>query len=223
DKKKKEKYIANKARAYFENKLNLIIEGLSKKRTSKNYDKIHERISRLKEKYSSVSQYYTINIEHNKIVEKISYTINEEKLSKAFSGSYFIRTNRTDLDEQNIKEIYTLLLQIENSFRTLKSQLSLRPNFHQKQERIEAHIFLTTLAYRILNSIAYKLKNKNINKSWKTINLELSTHTVNTLSMNSKDKKIYITACSVPESTHLEIYSALGLNPLPITRKKIIV
>ncbi|MHB1665698.1 MAG: transposase, partial [bacterium] len=89
----------------------------------------------------------TINIEHNKTVEKISYTINEEKLSKAFSGSYFIRTNRTDLDERNIKEIYTLLLQIENSFRTLKSQLSLRPNFHQLQERIEAHIFLTTLAY----------------------------------------------------------------------------
>jgi hypothetical protein len=58
----------------------------------------------------------------------------------------------------------------------------------------------------------------------KTINLELSTHTVNTLSMHSKDnKKIYITACSVPESTHLGIYSALGLNPQPIHRKKIIV
>ena len=141
----------------------------------------------------------------------------------AFSGSYYIRTNRTDLDEQNIKEIYTLLLQIENSFRTLKSHLSLRPNFHQKQDRIEAHIFITTLAYRLLNSITYKLKAKNINKSWKTINLELSSHTVNTLSMNSEDKKIYITACSAPESAHLEIYSALGLNPNPIPRKKVIV
>lgn len=222
-KKIKETSIANKARASFENKLNLIIEGLTKKYTSKNYDKIHERISRLKEKYSSISQYYTINIEHHEIVEKISFVIDESKISKAFSGSYYIRTNRTDLDEQNIKEIYTLLLQIENSFRTLKSQLSLRPNFHQKQDRIEAHIFITTLAYRLLNSITYKLKAKNINKSWKTINLELSSHTVNTLSMNSKDKKIYITACSVPEATHLEIYSALGLNPNPIPRKKVIV
>ena len=165
-------------------------------------------------------RYYTIDIEHNKTVEKISYFVNEEKLSKAFSGSYFIRTNRTDLDEFNIKNIYALLLNIENSFRTLKSQLSLRPNFHQKQHRIEAHIFLTTLAYRILNSISYKLKNKNINKSWKSLNLELSTHTVNTLSMNSKAQKIYITACSLPESSHLEIYSALGLNLQPIPRKK---
>jgi transposase len=222
-KKIKETSIANKARTSFENKLNLIIEGLAKKYTSKNYDKIHERISRLKEKYSSISQYYAINIEHNEIVEKISYAADESKISRAFSGSYYIRTNRTDLDEQNIKEIYTLLLQIENSFRTLKSQLSLRPNFHQKQDRIEAHIFITTLAYRLLNSIAYKLKAKNINKSWKTVKLELSTHTVNTLSMHSKDKKIYITACSVPESAHLEIYSALGLNPQPIPRKKIIV
>ena len=222
-KKIKEISIANKARASFENKLNLIIEGLAKKYTSKNYDKIHERISRLKEKYSSISQYYTINIEHHEIVEKISYVIDESKISKAFSGSYYIRTNRTDLDEQNLKEIYTLLLQIENSFRTLKSQLSLRPNFHQKQNRIEAHIFITTLAYRLLNSITHKLKAKNINKSWKTINLELSTHTVNTLSMNSKDKKIYITACSMPESTHLEIYSALELNPNPVPRKKVIV
>ena len=222
-KKIKEESIANRMKTSFENKLNLIIEGLSKKHTSKSYDKIHERISRLKERYSSVSQYYTIDIEHNKTVEKISYTVNEEKLSKAFSGSYFIRTNRTDLDEFNIKNIYTLLLNIENSFRTLKSQLSLRPNFHQKQHRIEAHIFLTTLAYRILNSISYKLKNKNINKSWKSLNLELSTHTVNTLSMNSKDKKIYITACSLPESSHLEIYSALGLNPMPIPRKKAVI
>ena len=219
-KKIKEESILNKARTSFENKLNLIIEGLSKKHTSKSYDKIHERISRLKERYSSVSQYYTIDIEHNKTVEKISYFVNEEKLSKAFSGSYFIRTNRTDLDEFNIKNIYALLLNIENSFRTLKSQLSLRPNFHQKQHRIEAHIFLTTLAYRILNSISYKLKNKNINKSWKSLNLELSTHTVNTLSMNSKAQKIYITACSLPESSHLEIYSALGLNLQPIPRKK---
>ncbi|MGC8563137.1 MAG: IS1634 family transposase, partial [Thermoplasmata archaeon] len=182
-KKIKETSIADKARASFENKLNLMIEGLTKKHTSKSYDKIHERISRLKEKYSSISQYYTIKIEHNEIVEKISYIIDESKISKAFSGSYYIRTNRTDLDERNIKEIYTLLLQIENSFRTLKSQLALRPNFHQKQDRIEAHIFITTLAYRLLNSITYKLKAKNINKSWKSLNLELSTHTVNTLSM----------------------------------------
>lgn len=219
NKKTKEESILNNLRTRFEKGLNAIIEGLSKKNTSKSYDKIHERISRLKEKNSSVSQYYAIEIEHNETVEKITYSADEEKLKKAFSGSYFIRTNRTDLDESNIRNIYTLLLNIENSFRTLKSQLALRPNFHQTQKRIEAHIFLTTLAYRILNSITFKLKNKNIFKSWKTIASDLSTHTVNTLSCNSKNKKIYITASSVPESTHLEIYNALGLKKTPVKRR----
>jgi hypothetical protein len=103
-KKQKEESIMNKKRTSFESKLNHIIKELSNNRVSKDYDKLHERISRLKEKYSSVSRYYAINIDHNKTVEKITFTADEEKLSKAFSGSYFIRTSRTDLDEKNIVE-----------------------------------------------------------------------------------------------------------------------
>jgi len=43
-----------------------------------------------------------------------------------------------------------MLVRVEESFRSIKSELGLRPNFHQKERRIEAHIFITTLAYHIL-------------------------------------------------------------------------
>ncbi|WP_367172140.1 hypothetical protein [Desulfurella sp.] len=60
-------------------------------------------------------------------------------------GSYYIRTSRTDLDEKQIKDLYSMLTRVEESFRSLKSELGLRPNFHQRQKRIETHIFITTL------------------------------------------------------------------------------
>lgn len=114
-----------------------------------------------------------------------------------FSGSCYVRTSRTDLDEKQIKDLYSMLTKVEESFRSLKSELGLRPNFHQKQERIEAYIFITTLVYHILNAIEYKLKRSNIHHSWKTIRTYLSSHTLNTISLKTKDnKQLYLSSCT---------------------------
>ena len=53
--------------------------------------------------------------------------------------------------------------------RTLKTDLGLRPIYHQKTNRISGHIFISVLAYHILHSVHYQLKLSNINDSWQTI------------------------------------------------------
>lgn len=62
-------------------------------------------------------------------------------------GRYLLRTNLTEEDPVKLWEYYTQLTQVEEAFKNLKGDLALRPVYHQKAERIEAHIFVSFLAY----------------------------------------------------------------------------
>lgn len=62
-------------------------------------------------------------------------------------GRYLLRTNLTEEDPVKLWEYYTQLTQVEEVFKNLKGDLALRPVYHQKEDRIEAHIFVAFLAY----------------------------------------------------------------------------
>jgi transposase len=55
-------------------------------------------------------------------------------------------------------QVYVMLTRIENAFRDLKSYLGLRPNHHQKEQRVDGHIFISILAYHLLHSIEHCVK-----------------------------------------------------------------
>lgn len=57
-------------------------------------------------------------------------------------GRYLLRTNLTDRDPAQLWQFYMQLVRVEEEFRTLKGDLAVRPIHHQKESRIEAHIFL---------------------------------------------------------------------------------
>ncbi|HEY6971419.1 MAG TPA: IS1634 family transposase [Candidatus Angelobacter sp.] len=62
-------------------------------------------------------------------------------------GRYLLRTNLTEEDPAKLWQYYTQLTQVEEAFKNLKDDLALRPVYHQKENRIEAHIFVAFLAY----------------------------------------------------------------------------
>ena len=62
-------------------------------------------------------------------------------------GRYLLRTNLTEEDPVKLWEYYTQLTQVEEAFKNLKGDLALRPVYHQKEDRVEAHIFVAFLAY----------------------------------------------------------------------------
>ena len=62
-------------------------------------------------------------------------------------GRYLLRTNLTEEDPAKLWQYYIQLTQVEEAFKNLKGDLALRPLYHQKEERIEAHIFVAFLAY----------------------------------------------------------------------------
>jgi len=78
-----------------------------------------------------------------------SYRLDRDKLRQARrrEGRYLLRTNLTDDDPARLWGLYLQLVSIEEAFRNLKGDLAIRPVFHQRQARIEAHIFIAFLAY----------------------------------------------------------------------------
>ncbi len=222
-KQKKEQSMQTLFQQRFEQGLNAIDASLSKKGGTKRYEKVFERIGRLKEKYSAIAQYYKIDVrENNGIATAITWSFDKaEKAKERFSGSYFLRTSRTELDEKNIWSLYVMLTNIEDAFRYLKSDLNLRPVWHQKERRVDAHIFNTLLAYHLLVSIKNQLKPSH-SMQWPQIRDILNTHVRVTTGMtNMKGKRFFIRKCSDPEEFHKSIYNTLGLKHYPIGEKRV--
>jgi hypothetical protein len=131
-----------------------------------------------------ISKHYSIsytsnvcNLDNKKsYVTDLSYEFKPVPNSKmTHPGVYSIRTNVTDLSEQEIWETYIELTKIESFFRSLKSELGLRPIHHHKGNRIDGHLFISILAYQCVNWVRRKLKNIFLHDSWPTITRKLST------------------------------------------------
>jgi hypothetical protein len=77
------------------------------------------------------------------------YALDRKKLRQVRrrEGRYLLRSNLTEGDPVTLWHYYLLLVKVEEAFKTLKSDLAIRPIYHQEQWRIEAHIFIAFLAY----------------------------------------------------------------------------
>lgn len=215
----KEKSIAGKIETLFVEKIKNLIESI-KKGSIKTIEKINQKIGRLKEKYSRVSYYYDIEVKENEKKEvEVTYKKNEEKKKKA-EGTYILRTNRNDLSNEGIWNLYRTLTTIETSFKCLKSEPGMRPNFHQLGHRTEGHIFISILAYHLLHSIETRLKSKKDNRTWETIRNILSTQTRITISFKKTDNEGYhLRLCTIAEEEHKKIYKNLSLKDIPLEKR----
>jgi transposase len=216
DKEKKEESIKTKFQERFEAELLKARNALHLRNGTKRYDKVVERIGRLKEKYKLVSHTYKIIIEKDTEMDKAkNITWSLKKIEKT-SGIYCLRTDRKDLNEQQIWDIYTMLTDIEDAFRCMKSELGLRPIYHQKEPRCDGHIFITLLAYHLLHTIRFKLRQRGVRFCWTTIRKQLSTQVRVSTTMKRKDgKTIHIRKSSKAEPSHQAIYDALNLPHQP--------
>ena len=219
---KKEQSMVNKARDKMEKELLYLREGLNIKRRLKRYDKVLERIGRLRNQYSRVSRGFDIQVKPGvKNAVDINWQFDEKKLGKPYDGTYFLRTDRNDLDDEKIWSIYIMLTIVEDAFRCLKDELGLRPNFHHKPDRIDGHIFITVLAYHLLHLIRYKMNEAGLFHRFKTIKSWLNTHRILTTSLpKERGGAIHIRHCTTPTLKQQEVYSALKITNVPLRQRK---
>lgn len=215
DKEIKETGIQNRFERRFEEGLNRIHTALDKKHGTKRYEKVIEKIGRLKERYKRIARRYEVTVTKNDHDMATAVTWQRKKVEN-HPGVYALRSNRLDFTEQQFFDIFSMLTDIEDAFRSMKSELGLRPVYHQKEHRTDGHLFITVLAYHIMQTIRFALKGKQITESWSTIRKALSTHVRITTTMKRDDGRvIHIRKSTRPEPFHIKIYDALHLPHQP--------
>jgi transposase len=212
----KESGIRNRFERRFEEQLTKVQLALKKKGGTKRYEKVVEKIGRLKERFKRVARRYEIIVVKNDKDDRVATLTWEQKEKDNRSGFYCLRSNRTDFKEQELFDIFSMLTDIEDAFRCMKSELGLRPVYHQKEHRVDGHLFITVLAYHIMHTIRYRLRSRGLDYCWTTIRNALSNHMRLTTTMKRDDGQvIHIRKSSRPEPFHVKIYDALNLPHSP--------
>lgn len=228
-KKAKEQGMKTQFEARFEDMLKLANTALSGKSGIKKLEKVHQRIGRARQKYPSVAKYYDIEVradEKTGRATKITWIKNAEKEAEKEEslGRYFLRTNLDVKDEAVIWNIYNTIREIENVFRTLKTDLDLRPIYHKNDDATMAHLHLGILAYWLVNTVRFQLRQNNINSNWKEIvRIGNTQKMITTTGTNESGVLRQSRKCSEPDATLQNIYKILGHKPKPFTKRKSVV
>jgi transposase len=228
EREKKEQAMQDRAAERFEHALQKLADGLPKPRTIKKYGKIMERIGRLKQQVGRAAQHYHIEVsedEDSGNATAITWKRQEKGGSQAtHPGVYALRTNIEDWDEETLWRTYTLLTDLEAVFRSLKTELGLRPIYHQKTDRVSGHLFISLLAYHLVHTLRTTLKAEGIHASWNTLRHQLETQQRVTITLPDRDgNTVHIRKSTRAEPHQKTLYDALGISAAPGTSQKTVV
>jgi len=217
---KKERAIGNLFSRRFEDALQHLSDGLTIKRRLKKYDRVVEKIGRLKQQFSKAAKLFTVTVTKDDKSGNASKITWQRKpapdTTDTYPGVYCLRTSQTGWDESTLWKTYTMLTDLEAVFRSLKSELGLRPIHHQIAKRVSGHLFITVLAYHLVHTIRFRLKQMDNHSSWSSLRKILSTQSRVTVSMQCKNgSTVHVRKSTRPEPNQQEIYSALGIKNHP--------
>ena len=216
----KEKGIAERFAQRFETALTQLSEGLGKPRTRKRLDQVWERIGRLKENAHGIAQHYDITVDTDKTGQRaraVRFTRHAQPGSMVtHPGVYCLRSNRTDWDEDTLWRTCFMLTDVEAVFRSLKSELGLRPIYHHKPLRAEGHLFITVIAYQLVQVIRTRLRHAGEHASWTTLRRILEGQQRITATFRRDDgRTLHVRKATLAEPPQQAIYEALGISAAP--------
>ena len=133
-----------------------------------------------------------------------------------FPGVYCLRTTLLDLDDATLWRTYSMLTQLESVFRSLKTDLGLRPVYHQIERRIEGHLFISVLAYHFVHTMRLELKAQGVHESWQTLRETLNGQQRITTTLTRRDgHAVHVRKATRPEPQQQRINEILGLSANP--------
>ena len=216
----KDQSINQSFREKYEQELTKISQGLQKPNFTKKRDAVHQRIGRLKQKHTRVSAHYQIDLkvdETSGLVTALNWSYQPQPASKqTHPGVYKLRTTLADWEDETLWRTYTMLTDLESVFRSLKSELGLRPVYHHLEKRCDGHLFITVLAYQAVQVIRRKLREHGINESWASLRETLGQQYRITATFKQRDgKTLHIRQATRPEEELADIYAKLGIPAAP--------
>jgi transposase len=227
ERQEKESAMTKRFMEKFESGLARLAAGLQKPRGEKRRDKLLQRIGRLQEKSHGIGQHYRIELIPDETGAKVT-ALTWERVPVAGTqlthpGVYCLRTNEMNWDEASLWKTYIMLTDLEAVFRSLKSELGLRPIYHHKEDRAEGHLFITVLAYQAIQALRRKLKTQDINESWTTLGEIFSVQQRVTATFKQRNgRTLHVRKITVAEPKLQRLYDALNLSASPVGVRKLV-
>ena len=214
----KETGIVDRFKKQFEEGLGEINDSLSKPNTHKKLQTIERRIGKLQKQNSRVARHYKVEVHADKTATKA------QRLSWQFDpvdgtmvthpGVYCLRSNIVEWDAQRMWQTYMTLTEVEAVFRSLKSELGLRPVYHQKQHRANGHLLISVLAYQAVCVLRTRMKANGCHDSWTTVRNELGNLTRTTTTFKRKDDRtLHVRKTATADADQAALYKAMGIAP----------
>ncbi len=159
--KEKEKAIRNR----FSNSMETALKGLEKTITAgrlKDRNKMERRLGKIQARHPQVNDLYDVGLKDTAQGVRLFWQIKEDRKNwrESREGAYLLRTNLRAETAQELWSKYMQLTEAEASFRALKSELSIRPLFHQREPRVKAHVMVAFLGYALWVTLKHLLKRR---------------------------------------------------------------
>jgi transposase len=149
------------------------------KRPARDAGQIERRIGRWLGRFPAAERLLSVVVERNAQGQATGLKITEQAERSAWAehahGAYLLRTNCTEKDPAKLWRWYMQLSQAEDAFRISKSDLSLRPVFHHKTERVEAHILVCFLSLALWRTLEMWMRGKGLGNCSRQLLKEVAT------------------------------------------------
>jgi transposase len=155
----KEKAIRNR----FSNSMETALKGLEKAIVTgrlKDRNKMERRLGKIQARHPQVNDLYDLALRDTPEGVRLFWEIKEDRKNwrESREGAYLLRTNLQAESAEELWSKYMQLTEAEASFRALKSELSIRPLFHQLEPRVKAHVMVAFLGYALWVTLKHLLK-----------------------------------------------------------------
>jgi transposase len=159
--KEKEKAIRNR----FSNSMETALKGLEKAIVTgrlKDRNKMERRLGKIQARHPQVNDLYDLNLRDTAEGVRLFWQMKEDRRQwrESREGAYLLRTNLKTETAEELWSKYMQLTEAEASFRALKSELSIRPLFHQLESRVKAHVMVAFLGYALWVTLKHMLKRR---------------------------------------------------------------
>jgi transposase len=159
--KEKEKAMRNRFSARMEDALDRLAKTIAGGRL-KDRHKMERRLGRIQANHSQVNDLYEVGLRDTAEGVRLTWKMKQDRKQwrELREGAYMLRTNLTADTAEELWSRYMQLTEAEASFRALKSELSIRPLFHQLESRVKAHVMVAFLGYALWVTLKHLLKRR---------------------------------------------------------------
>lgn len=209
----KEKAIHERFGKRIESGLQKLGERLTKRKKVPNHSCVERQIGRLLQRNSRAAGKYEISVKEDpqrKGHLKLEWKSREEWSDWAAlsEGAYLLRTNLNETKPEELWKRYIQLTDAEEAFRTIKSELSLRPIYHQTQERVHAHILVAFIAYAMWKTLQRWMESAGLGRSVRTVLEEFARLKCCEVVLPTNTGREILLRCVTKPDKHQEILSS---------------